>query len=910
MSRSLESTDTNGTAPASTSYTEHAEHVFDAEHACIAEQRRARGVDPKAPAAGLALSGGGLRAVAFGLGVSRAFAKSACFDRFDYVSSVGGGSLASGAIQWFGREQSSRREPGPENELMPRKARQHIADNVPGVTSGNVIRRGLDRPNDSKPYATLSVAPLAAFHAFRSVFVHGGLLVGVFFLVALASGIVEVLKPALLLVTRETAWYYVITNLNFGLAAALVALFVGIVGVLADPMRRVLRRMERALVPAVPAVGPATWKGALWLMATLVCLVFAITALFDLGSGPAAGFALALFAGLTFRSARAWRASWREPQSGSTSGLGAALGVAAALLGALLLSSVIFGAEAFYVLGSGRHAPGEPTRLNPWLGLIVAFVPLLWTALSLVHLARRARARRPSRARDVSARIAYERSLAIEHRLGNAHDWIWICGLIGLVELTERGLVLYVSSQLARILSLSLVVGCGVALIMTRTLGAESNPPGAARSRRSGIAFERLEMLRWRVLCLVVAFAVLLLANTVTWGILDSRSPRMILVVIAGALLLGSTSRLNFTGLTAVYRNRIIEAFLPNPTTVFDGRWSPASTGSELPLAEASNARGPYPLFNASLTTTGSSVLRRRTRTADAFVLSPLYSGSSATGWVKTEAWQRQPFTLADALTTSALGLVPGGRSGERNGDDRTLTAILALLGLRTGTWVPHPNPERRAKRPHATLLRAGIASDFSGRGLAESAPFLSLSDGRLFDELGLYELLRRQLDVIVVVDVSADPELEYGALALCLMRAWEDFGIDVTFDAHAADRALASGDEDGVPRARRRAAAAHALGRIRYPDREKPGSLLVLKPAFLTSMPASVEAHGAAYGAFPHERYSIGRLDEEYFYAYEELGFEVALRAEDALKRALRIDEGRDRDKADAELEAQTVAV
>ena len=50
---------------------------------------------------GVALSGGGIRSAAFALGAVQALAAKDVFGKFDYVSSVSGGSYLSSSLQWW-----------------------------------------------------------------------------------------------------------------------------------------------------------------------------------------------------------------------------------------------------------------------------------------------------------------------------------------------------------------------------------------------------------------------------------------------------------------------------------------------------------------------------------------------------------------------------------------------------------------------------------------------------------------------------------------------------------------------------------------------------------------------------------------------------------------------------------------
>jgi hypothetical protein len=665
--------------------------------------------------------------------------------------------------------------------------------------------------------------------------------------------------------------------------------FVATVRVLWDPAARWLRRASRVIAPPVPAVGPRTWQGALWFLATTVCLLLALAAFFSITGNVAALVAVGIFGALTLRCARAWRSSWSEPQQVRATGAWGYVGVGLAFLSALIVAASLVGTFFYYILGSGPHVPAQPESLQPRIGLVVALVPVAWLGFSIVHLVRRAQARLQQMPAG-AARAAYERSISLERKLGGSLAWLAVFLLLGAVQLTHRLAVQHVANQFLRIAGLFAAVVVGAVTIAGRAVGTDQERVGHSGNRRFGIAFARLSELRWRALCALVVFAIALLANATMWGILDGSAPHTIWLVVGGALLFGAASPLNFTGLSRVFRNRVVECVLPEKSAVTDETWRPALAGTEARLAEFGAACGPYPLINTSLTTTGSSNVRWRYRTADSFVLSPLYLGSAATGWVKTEKSHRAHLTVGDALATSALNLVPGGRSGDPDAGGRLLTGILALLSLRTGTWIPHPDPALSARRPRPNLLRPGIASDFTTRGLSESAPLICLSDGHHFDELGLYELLRRQLDVIFVADASQDPDLHHRALALCLVRASEDLGIEVTFAQDtlvAADVELEVAPGAKTPRARQRGDAAGALATIRYPGRERPGTLVLMKPVLRPSLPLVVDTYAAAHPSFPHEPQVVGAVEEERYYAYEELGLRVALDACEALEHA-----------------------
>ena len=65
------------------------------------------------------------------------------------------------------------------------------------------------------------------------------------------------------------------------------------------------------------------------------------------------------------------------------------------------------------------------------------------------------------------------------------------------------------------------------------------------------------------------------------------------------------------------------------------------------------------------------------------------------------------------------------------------------------------------------------------------------LSDGGHFDNLGLYEMLRRECRTIVVVDAGCDGDYVYADLGDSIRRAAIDLGTKVTFSPAVERRAV-----------------------------------------------------------------------------------------------------------------------
>ena len=60
---------------------------------------------------------------------------------------------------------------------------------------------------------------------------------------------------------------------------------------------------------------------------------------------------------------------------------------------------------------------------------------------------------------------------------------------------------------------------------------------------------------------------------------------------------------------------------------------------------------------------------------------------------------------------------------------------------------------------------------------------------GGHFDNLGLYEMIRRECRLIVVCDGGHDPENSYAAFSTLIRRVQEDFGAKIDFDVEFNDK-------------------------------------------------------------------------------------------------------------------------
>ena len=154
------------------------------------------------------------------------------------------------------------------------------------------------------------------------------------------------------------------------------------------------------------------------------------------------------------------------------------------------------------------------------------------------------------------------------------------------------------------------------------------------------------------------------------------------------------------------------------------------------------------------------------------------------------------------------------------------------------------------------------------------------LSDGGHFENLGLYELLRRRCKYIIAVDgtgeAAEEQPLTFDGLGLALRRARIDFGVLVDIDLRPMMRDPATGHVKSY----------FAVGLIRCPITDGHGSaepmdedtgiLVYIKGGIVEdSIPPDLIAyHRGVNPNFPHDPTADQQFDEPQFESYRELGF------------------------------------
>ena len=341
---------------------------------------------------------------------------------------------------------------------------------------------------------------------------------------------------------------------------------------------------------------------------------------------------------------------------------------------------------------------------------------------------------------------------------------------------------------------------------------------------------------------------------------------------------------LNIFSAHSFYRNRLMRSFLgashaersPNPFTGFD-------PDDDLPLAALAEQR-PIPLINANVNLTGGDELAWQTRRGASFVFSPAYSGFSAqTTKDRLIGGYRETRSYGGGLSLATAMAVSGAAASPNMGFHTSppVAALLTIFNMRLARWCPNPaQPQWRKAAPNWGASR--LLTELLGEANARNA-WINLSDGGHFDNLGLYELVRRRASLILVTDAGADEHYRFEDLAMVRRKLWTDFGVELEMQeaALAAIRPKAAGAAN--PDDPRFSDCHWAFGSIRYPD-QRHACLVYVKSSLTRDIPLDVRQYKDTHPTFPHESTADQWFDEDQFEAYRHLGQYVAERLLDTL--------------------------
>ncbi|MFY0528470.1 hypothetical protein ACN28I_36690 [Archangium gephyra] len=234
----------------------------------------------------------------------------------------------------------------------------------------------------------------------------------------------------------------------------------------------------------------------------------------------------------------------------------------------------------------------------------------------------------------------------------------------------------------------------------------------------------------------------------------------------------------NNVGLHAFYRSRIARTFIGAAHGQAPGQTEPHED-DDLPLDELKYQAGPFHLICCTANDLApEDPMLNLYRGATSAVLSSLGFSVGEEGKRWEEMGQAAPVpTLASAITASGAALNSHmGSMSMRMGP--AVTFLMTAFNLRLGMWSRHPTRAGKSTKKPVWVGRPFYAELF-GRSRALSEHVL-LSDGGHFENLALYELVRRRCQFILVADCGMDTEAEFNDLANAVRRVREDFKVEL----------------------------------------------------------------------------------------------------------------------------------
>lgn len=332
-------------------------------------------------------------------------------------------------------------------------------------------------------------------------------------------------------------------------------------------------------------------------------------------------------------------------------------------------------------------------------------------------------------------------------------------------------------------------------------------------------------------------------------------------VFFAFGWLMARCININKFSLHAMYRDRLIRAYLGasndkpeiNKFTGFD-------ESDNLKMGQLNPNLRPFHVVNTTLNLVSGKRLAWQQRKAEPFTVSALYCGNSNLGYRPSNAYGgRGGISLGTAMSLSGAAASPnmGFYSTPVFG------FIMTLLNARLGAWLGNPGAAGAStwrKEGPSSAVDSLVREAF---GLTnEECPYVYLSDGGHFENLGLYEMVKRGCKYVFVLDGAADGDLKFGDLGNALRKIRIDTRIDIQF-------------QDGWEQSLRDREKRWAVATIGYKavGMGEDGYLIYIKPLLCGTEPPDLVAYHAINPDFPHQSTANQFFNESQTESYRMLG-------------------------------------
>jgi hypothetical protein len=348
------------------------------------------------------------------------------------------------------------------------------------------------------------------------------------------------------------------------------------------------------------------------------------------------------------------------------------------------------------------------------------------------------------------------------------------------------------------------------------------------------------------------------------YGMLTRANPALIALLtalfVALSWIMSRYVNINTFSLHGMYRDRLVRAYVgASNSERKPSRFTGFAGNDDVAMHALDPEKRPFHVLNLTLNLVAGSRLAWQQRKAASFTVTPLHCGSPDVGYRPSSGYGGG-ITLGTAVAISGAAASPnmGYHSSPVTG------FIMTLFNARLGAWLGNPGPpgKRTWTQPGPMSAIRSLVKEALGQ-TSDQSEYVYLSDGGHFENLGLYEMVRRRCRTIVVLDGGCDPDFTYDDLGNALRKIRIDLGVPVDFD----------GSRSRPLKMRERRCA---VGTIRYSAVDGPGTdgrLIHVKPMLLGTEPPDVSSYAAAHPTFPHQSTTDQWFDESQTESYRLLG-------------------------------------
>ena len=342
--------------------------------------------------------------------------------------------------------------------------------------------------------------------------------------------------------------------------------------------------------------------------------------------------------------------------------------------------------------------------------------------------------------------------------------------------------------------------------------------------------------------------------------------------LLAFGLLMSRTVPVNRFSLHGMYRQRLIRTFLgasrrdrrPNAFTGFD-------SNDDMRVHDLADVR-PLHVINTTLNALQSTHLGRHETKAQSMTFSPLHVGNRFVGYRPAAEYGSDGRGRGTGLSLGMALAVSGAAAASAMGIHSTKARafLLTVANARLGLWFGNPQSATGWQRSEPPLGVEPLAREMLGL-TTDHNPYVYLSDGGHYENLGLWEMVARRCRFIIISDAGCDPTYSFEDLSNAVRRIRLDLDIPIEFPPMGTCR-------EGQGRSNQHG----AFGVINYSAVDGPnapdGTILYLKATLSGDESVDVRNFAAADPLFPHDSTANQFFDEARFESYRMLGFHTVM--------------------------------